>query len=30
MSDSSLYPMLLAPIFKDKIWGGSLMEKVMT
>jgi len=29
MSDSSLYPMLLAPIFKDKIWGGRLMEKVL-
>ncbi|MEA2062207.1 MAG: type I phosphomannose isomerase catalytic subunit [Gemmatimonadota bacterium] len=27
MSSQPLYPMLLAPIFKDKIWGGRLMEK---
>ena len=29
MSQQSLYPMLLAPIFKEKIWGGRLMEKLL-
>ena len=29
MSESLLYPMLLAPIYKEKIWGGRLMEKLL-
>lgn len=29
MADDKLYPMLLAPIFKEKIWGGRLMETVL-
>jgi len=29
MSGGTLYPFLLAPIFKQKIWGGRLMEKLL-
>ena len=29
MSQIPLYPMKLAPIYKDKIWGGRKMEKVL-
>ena len=29
MNENSLYPMLLAPIYKEKIWGGRLMEKLL-
>ncbi|MEA1997291.1 MAG: type I phosphomannose isomerase catalytic subunit [Gemmatimonadota bacterium] len=29
MPEHTLYPMLLAPIFKDKIWGGRMMEKLL-
>ncbi|MBW7997250.1 MAG: mannose-6-phosphate isomerase [Candidatus Glassbacteria bacterium] len=29
MSDNPLYPMKLAPIFKDKIWGGRAMQDLL-
>ncbi len=29
MSDNNLYPMKLAPIYKDKIWGGRVMKKLL-
>lgn len=29
MSDDKLYPMKLAPIYKDKIWGGRVMQEVL-
>ena len=29
MSDIALYPMKLAPIFKDKIWGGRQLETLL-
>jgi len=29
MNSQPLYPMLLAPIFKEKIWGGRMMEKLL-
>ena len=29
MSDNHLYPMKLAPIYKDKIWGGRVMKELL-
>jgi mannose-6-phosphate isomerase len=29
MSDNYLYPMKLTPIYKDKIWGGRVMKKLL-
>ncbi len=29
MTAQPLYPMFLAPIFKEKIWGGRMMEKLL-